>query len=82
MLISHSLISYNLFDGLIFMSLFVIHDTIINASKIKEELAKDLNTKNYIYQKEKLEEIFRAYIVDIQDKCYLLQWQLYYYLRH
>ncbi|EPL03216.1 protein-export membrane protein SecD, partial [Chlamydia psittaci 02DC14] len=40
-------------------TVFVIYDSIINFSKIKEELSKDLNTKNTIYSKEKLQLIFK-----------------------
>ena len=53
-------------------TVFVIYDSIINFSKIKEELSKDLNTKNTIYSKEKLQLIFKEYIVNIFSRQLIL----------
>lgn len=69
---SYGLISYSLFDGLMLGTVFVIYDSIINFSKIKEELSKDLNTKNTIYSKEKLQLIFKEYIVNIFSRQLIL----------
>ncbi|RMA78648.1 SecD/SecF fusion protein [Metamycoplasma subdolum] len=61
LIIIRSSISPTLIDTIMFGTMFVIIDSAIQASRVKEEFRKDLNTINYIYPKEKIKEIFLTY---------------------
>ena len=67
-LITKAKISTNLLDSLILSTMFIINDSIINSSKIKFEFTKDVNTKNYIFDKAKISEIFRTNIIQILSR--------------
>ncbi|BAP39345.1 protein translocase subunit SecDF [Metamycoplasma canadense] len=55
--------NYFIYDGLIFVTFINIFDTVINSSRIKSEVKKDTNTKNFIYKPEQV-QIFRTLILD------------------
>ncbi|AWX69224.1 protein translocase subunit SecDF [[Mycoplasma] anseris] len=57
-------INLNVIDGLILFTLYNIVDTVIQSSKVKEEFSKDLNTKNYVYSKDQIKELFRLSIIN------------------
>ena len=63
--LTYSKISINILDSLIFIAALMINDSMINSSKIKSEFTKDINTKNYIFQNDKITEIFRINIAQI-----------------
>lgn len=54
-----------IYDSLILILFINIFDSTINASRIKSEVKKDLNTKNYIYTLEQTHTIFKSFIADI-----------------
>ncbi|WP_412031400.1 protein translocase subunit SecDF [Metamycoplasma buccale] len=51
-------------DAIILTSIFLVHDNILNAARIKDEFSKDLNTKNFIYTNDRIKEIFKTTIID------------------
>lgn len=53
------------FDGLLFISFINILDSIINASRIKAEIKKDINTKNFIYKPEQVNSIIKILLSDV-----------------
>ncbi|WP_373441287.1 protein translocase subunit SecDF [Metamycoplasma equirhinis] len=65
-----SIVSYNqlneeLFGGIVFITIFNIVDSAINSQNIKAEFIKDTTTINYIWEKEKIKEIFLNHTRDI-----------------
>ncbi|MBN4089500.1 peptide transporter [Mycoplasma enhydrae] len=52
------------YDSLVLISFINIFDSAINASRIKAETKKDLNTKNYIYTPEQVHTIFKVLLTD------------------
>ncbi|ACF07257.1 bifunctional preprotein translocase subunit SecD/SecF [Metamycoplasma arthritidis] len=65
MLMTYSPISTNLIDTLLIATIFVIQDSIIHSSRVKDEFKKDLNTKNFIYDNDKINEIFKNISIEI-----------------
>ncbi|MGX9357862.1 protein translocase subunit SecDF [Mycoplasma sp. 773] len=52
------------FDGLLFVSFINIVDSVINSSIIKDEILKDTNTKNFIYNPTQVHNIIKILISD------------------
>ncbi|ENY68680.1 Protein-export membrane protein [Metamycoplasma auris 15026] len=53
------------YDGIILITFINICDSVINSARINSEIKKDINTKNYIYTKEQIQDIFSGWIIDI-----------------
>ncbi|AXE60675.1 peptide transporter [[Mycoplasma] phocae] len=64
-IITYTNINNSIFGTLVLLTMLNIVDSAISSQRIKEEFKKDLNTKNFIYEKEKIDELFKIYIQDI-----------------
>ncbi|WP_369086051.1 protein translocase subunit SecDF [Metamycoplasma spumans] len=65
MMVTYTEFNQGIYGGLILFTMFNIWDSLINANRIKGDFKGDLNTKNYIYSDEKIEEIFKLHVKEI-----------------
>ncbi|PZW01413.1 protein translocase subunit SecDF [Metamycoplasma auris] len=65
LVIIRSKIDNFIYDGLILVTFINVCDGVINSSRINSEIKKDINTKNYIYTRDQIKDIFSIWITDI-----------------
>ncbi|MBN0970768.1 protein translocase subunit SecDF [Mycoplasma phocoeninasale] len=64
-IITYTNINNSIFGTMVLLTMLNVVDSAISSQRIKEEFKKDLNTKNFIYEKEKIDELFKIYVQDV-----------------
>ncbi|QKX41037.1 peptide transporter [Metamycoplasma hominis] len=68
LIICHGQFNNGILGALILSTAFSVVDSISNSQTIKEEFGNNLNTKNYIFEIDQINNIFKKYVIESLNK--------------